>query len=48
MFRDLEIITLNIIALKFGLDLVDLIESNRKLSLSCVEDSANEDRTKMI
>ena len=34
-------------ALRFRLDLVDLIELNRKHSQSYVEDSANEDRAKM-
>ncbi len=40
-------ITLQFIALSFRSDLVEQIELNRKHSLSCVEDSANEDRTKM-
>ncbi len=35
-------------ALSFRSDLVDLIEPNRKPSLSCVEDSASEDRTKHV
>jgi len=42
-----EKITLQFMALRFRLDLVELIELNRKHSLSYVEDSANEDRTKM-
>ncbi len=42
-----EKITLQSIVLRFGSGLVDLIELNRKRSLSCVEDSANEDQTKM-
>ncbi len=35
------------IALRFGKDLVDLIESNRKHGLSRVEDLAKEDRAKV-
>ena len=42
-----EKITLQFMALSFRSDLVELIELNRKHSLSYVEDSANEDRTKM-
>ncbi len=42
-----EKITLQLMALRFRLDLVELIELNRKRSLSYVEDSANEDRTRM-
>ena len=42
-----EKITLQFMALRFRSDLVELIELNRKHSLSYVEDSANEDRTKM-
>jgi len=42
-----EKITLLFMALSFRSDLVELIELNRKHSLSYVEDSANEDRTKM-
>ena len=43
----LKKINLHFIALRFRPDLVYLIESNRKCSLSCVEDSANENRMKM-
>jgi hypothetical protein len=39
-------INLPFIALRFRSDLVDLIELNRKRSLSYVEDLENEDRTK--
>ncbi len=39
--------TLQSIALRFRSDLVDLIELNRKRSLSYTEDSVSEDRTKM-
>ncbi len=42
-----EKITLQFMALRFRSGLVELIELNRKHSLSYVEDSANEDRTKM-
>ncbi len=42
-----EKITLQFIALRFRLDLVDLIELDRKRSLSYTEDSVSEDRTKM-
>ena len=47
MFRVREKITLQFMALRFRSELVELIELNRKHSLSYVEDSANEDRTKM-
>ena len=36
------------LAFRFRSDLVNLIEPNRKPSLSCVEDSVNEDRTKHV
>ncbi len=45
--RAWEKITLHFIALRFRSDLVDLIEPNRKRSLSYVEDSANEDRANL-
>ena len=50
MFKALRVrekITLQSIALRFRSDLVDLIELNRKRSLSYTEDSVSEDRTKM-
>jgi len=47
LVRAREKITLQFIALRFRSDLVELIELNRKHSLGYVEDSANEDRTKM-
>ncbi len=47
MIRVREKITLQSVALRFRSDLVDLNEPNRKPSLSCVEDSAIEERTKM-
>ncbi len=47
MFRVREKITLQSIALGFGSYIVDLIGLDRKRSLSYIEDSAREDRTKM-
>jgi hypothetical protein len=41
-------ITLQAIALRFRLDLVNLIGLDSKRSLSYTEDSAREDRTKMV
>ena len=43
-----EKITLQSIALRFRSDLVDLIELNRKHSLSYTEDTVSEDRTKPV
>ena len=40
--------TLHFIALRFKSDLADLIEPNRKPSLNCAEDSANENLTKHV
>ncbi len=50
IIRVLEKITLQSIALRFRLDLVDLIGLDRKRSLSYTEDSdsAREDRTKHV
>ena len=45
--RAQEKITCYFIALSFGSGLVDLIELDRRRSLSYAEDSASEERTKM-